>query len=139
MIYKHIRISSNGILVIYVKRNNFDGKRVLFIRAFRRIILTINHKVKEEGEGQMGYIMPVDRYQYINYQERLGKERLSLAPVNSTFPVLLDKTHQEIADEYDRKLPSTFEQVPTNPRSNSVVEATYAEITGSGGHFTKLI
>lgn len=83
----------------------------------------------------MGYIMPVDRYQYINYQERFSSDRLSVSPVNSSFRTILERKHQEVSSEYDRLLPSSYKTIPLGPQNPSDTEQTFAEITGKGRNF----
>lgn len=87
----------------------------------------------------MGYIMPTDRYQYINYQERIREDRLSVSPVARSFRTVLDRKYTDVSNEYDRKLASTYERVPVNPRVPRGAERAYAEITGSGRNINEAI
>jgi hypothetical protein len=87
----------------------------------------------------MGYIMPVDRYSYINYQERVVEDRSRVTPVNSIFHTMLDRTREEITNEYDRQLPSTYQMPQLNTKNLHVADRTYAEITGTGRHVNEII
>lgn len=85
----------------------------------------------------MGYIMPIDRYQYINYQERISTDKLSVSPVSASFRPVLERKHEEISSEYERLLPSNYK---TNaPLQQQTVEETYAELTGKGRRFSEII
>ncbi|MCF3942093.1 hypothetical protein [Oceanobacillus alkalisoli] len=85
----------------------------------------------------MGYIMPVDRYQYINYQERAVSDKLSVSPVNASFRPILERKHQEVSSEYERLFPSNYKT--RTPQHQQAVEETYAEITGKGRIFSETI
>lgn len=85
----------------------------------------------------MGYIMPVDRYQYINYQGRVSSDQLSVSPVNASFRPILERKHEEVSSEYERLLPSNYKMI--TPGNQQAVEETYAEITGKGRMFSERI
>lgn len=96
------------------------------------------HKTERQKGGKlMGYILPIDRYQHINYQERIGTEKLSVSPVNASSRLVLEREHEELSSEYERLLPNDYKF--DNREHQQTVEEVYAEITGKGRRFSKTI
>ncbi|MCM3741124.1 hypothetical protein M3210_12670 [Oceanobacillus luteolus] len=87
----------------------------------------------------MGYIMPVDRFQYIQYQERIRPEKISTSPVNPSFKVVLEKEYEQISSEYERLLPSSYKNIPLKPQTQKLTDYTFAKMTGIGRNFNETI
>lgn len=87
----------------------------------------------------MGYIIPVDRFQYNDYHNRVAKEKTNIEPVNRSFKAVLEKNYEEVTSESDRQIPSFYKNIPLRPQINNVAEFTYAEITGKGRMFSESI
>ncbi|MFA1818921.1 hypothetical protein ACDX78_01755 [Virgibacillus oceani] len=50
----------------------------------------------------MGYILPIEHHTYINYQNRITKQRLNPYFIEGPFHVILEEKHQKLSSEYDR-------------------------------------
>ena len=86
----------------------------------------------------MGYILPVERYQYNDYQRRMIKEKTDTVHIERPFKVVLEKHHEEITSEYDRLLPSSYQSASVKPQPDQI-EGAYAELTGKGRAFSESI
>jgi len=88
----------------------------------------------ERGEG-MGYILPVDNYQYNDYQRRVTKEKVNKHFIERPFKVILEREHQEISTKY-----ATLNRIPnqrSKPQASS--EELFALLTGKGTLFHDLV
>ncbi|RDW15970.1 hypothetical protein [Oceanobacillus chungangensis] len=79
----------------------------------------------------MGYILPIETYQYNAYQNRISKDERKVSSVDMPFKVVLEKKHQEIANQFERTSKNTYQ----TPEKNISVE----KITGKGRYFNKLV
>lgn len=86
----------------------------------------------------MGYILPVERFQYNDYQRRMIKEKPDTVHIERPFKVVLEKQHEEITSEYDRLLPSSYKSASIKPQPDQI-EGTYAALTGKGRAFSESI
>lgn len=88
----------------------------------------------------MGYILPVERYQYYDYHQRTVNEKNNPVYIERPFKVVLEKQHEEITSEYERYLPSSYKSIPLNPQMDNAIDSTtYAELTGKGRAFNETI
>ena len=87
----------------------------------------------------MGYILPVERYQYNDYQRRMIKEKTDRVYIEGPFKVILEKQHEEITSEYERLLPRSYKSTLIKPELNQLEGSTYAELTGKGRAFSESI
>lgn len=87
----------------------------------------------------MGYVLPVERYQYVEYQNRVPKQKLSVDSVDPPFKALLEKKHEEITSEYDRLSPSSYKSIPLKPQMSTVGHSIYSEITGKGREYNESV
>ena len=87
----------------------------------------------------MGYIMPVDRYQYANYQEWMRTRPSSVSAVDPAFRVVLERKYEAMIREYDRVSPNINRRVPNRPVRSNAVDRAYAEITGKGKKFNTIV
>ncbi|MFC4403272.1 hypothetical protein [Gracilibacillus xinjiangensis] len=91
----------------------------------------------------MGYIMPVDNYQYQQYHNRVTKEERDPFPIEKLYPVQFNM-------QYDReKLKEKAEDTTNNSeaetrmrkaahyltRKSTINDKVYAEVTGKGQQF----
>lgn len=95
--------------------------------------------MSDKGEMAMGYVLPVDRYTYMNYQERQRTNPTSISAVNPSFRVVLEREQQEVISLYKRSTPSLEKMLRLQPRRTEDVDRTYAEITGKGKIINKII
>lgn len=86
----------------------------------------------------MGYILPVERYQYHDYQIRNIQENQNKHFIEKPFKVILEKRHHEISNEYERLngVPKGYRQPVTD---QSAAEKFYGELTGKGMNFTEKV
>ena len=87
----------------------------------------------------MGYILPVERYQYNDYQRRVIKKKMDSVYIERPFKVILEKRHEEIISEYDRLIPSSYKSITIKPVIIEIEDTTYAELTGKGRKFSESI
>ena len=80
----------------------------------------------------MGYVLPVERFQYIDYQNRQIENKLHVDEVNPAFKAILERKHEEITSEYNRLIPSSYKNIPLKPQMTAAEYAAYSEITGKG-------
>ena len=83
----------------------------------------------------MGYILPVENYQYNDYQRRVIREKQNIYQIQSPFKVVLERQHQEISTSFDSR--SRFAEKSAVPRRPP--EELYGALTGKGRHFSELI
>lgn len=83
----------------------------------------------------MGYILPVEHYQYNDYQRRVIREKQNIYHIQSPFKVVLERQHQEISTSFDSR--SRFAEKSSAPRRAS--EELYSALTGKGRHFSQSI
>ncbi|RDW18288.1 hypothetical protein CWR48_11940 [Oceanobacillus arenosus] len=76
----------------------------------------------------MGYILPIETYQYNDYQNRISTERRKVSSIDSPFKVVLEKKHQEFANQFARTSRSTY-QTPEQIISDEI-------LTGKGRYFS---
>ncbi len=87
----------------------------------------------------MGYVLPVDRYQYMEYQNRMPRQKLNVDSVNPPFKALLENRHEEITSEYERLRPSSYKSVPLKPQMSTVSLNLVADITGKGRAYNEFV
>ncbi|MHA6251716.1 hypothetical protein [Oceanobacillus sp. CAU 1775] len=87
----------------------------------------------------MGYILPVERYQYNDYHIRDLKGPTDIEAVERPFKTFLEKQHGEIVHEYNRLNPSAYKMTPLHPQVTSVNPMIYAELTGKGQEINETI
>lgn len=87
----------------------------------------------------MGYVLPVERFQYVDYQNRQVENKLHVDGVSPVFKTVLEKKHEEITSEYNRLMPSSYKNIPLKPQMTAVEGAVYSEITGKGREFSESI
>jgi len=80
----------------------------------------------------MGYVLPVEKFQYTDYQNRQIENKLHVDEVNPTFKAILEIKHEEITSEYNRLIPSSYKNIPLKPQMTMAECAVYSEITGKG-------
>ncbi|PLR78792.1 hypothetical protein CU633_03080 [Bacillus sp. V3-13] len=91
----------------------------------------------------MGYILPVTNYQYSQYAERdigVHHDPFKLIPVAKMNK--LDKayrTHEHIAVPPRKIADMSFTPVPKVKRNEEIIDRTYAELSGKGRNFNKIV
>ncbi|MGJ9458780.1 hypothetical protein [Oceanobacillus sp. CF4.6] len=83
----------------------------------------------------MGYILPVDHYQYNDYQKRVVQQQKNNHFIEGPFKVVLDRQHQEFSSKYDALNRSTDQKL--QPRNAS--EELIGLLTGKGRHFSDFV
>lgn len=83
----------------------------------------------------MGYILPIQQYQYRDYQNRITEEKKNPQFIDKAFKVILEKQHEEIAHNYDRLNESGNQMV--SPRRTD--DKLFETLTGKGSKFSKSI
>ncbi|WP_010649968.1 hypothetical protein [Oceanobacillus massiliensis] len=79
----------------------------------------------------MGYILPVDHYQYNDYHKRVVQEKENKHFIERPFKVILDNRHQEISSKYD----SLNRQQQQETKLQNASHALFGELTGKGNLF----
>ncbi|UOQ86491.1 hypothetical protein [Gracilibacillus salinarum] len=88
----------------------------------------------------MGYIMPVENYQYQQYHQRVTKEKRDPFPIEKVYPVQHDTTYEESQTNREEVLPypaqGNHRRLVMNEQPESKRKAhIYAQVTGKGKHF----
>jgi len=93
----------------------------------------------------MGYILPIENYQYQQYQNRVTQPERDPYPVERPYPAQLDMAYEKQfanEDDYvpDSDIPTKMKQglVVTNHTTSST-EKIYAEMTGIGRTINKTV
>lgn len=87
----------------------------------------------------MGYILPVERYQYHDYQIRDMKKSTNVDSVEGPFKAVLEKKHADISNEYNRLNPSNYKTIPLKPQVTAVDSTIYSALTGKGKEINEII
>ncbi|WP_249870103.1 hypothetical protein [Oceanobacillus saliphilus] len=80
----------------------------------------------------MGYILPIDHYQYQDYHKRVAPQKDNKHYIEGPFKVILNNQHEEISNKYDA-FNRTLNQ-KLKPRNAS--EQLFGKLTGKGRHFS---
>lgn len=102
------------------------------------------YRIIEREEWLMGYVLPIDTYQYQNYQNRLTQPERDPYPIERIYPTQLDMSHQKMSDKSDTDMnewSSNKNQSLTiiKPIMNSESDEIYAEMTGIGQNINEMI
>ncbi|MGY0694237.1 hypothetical protein ACW2QC_15900 [Virgibacillus sp. FSP13] len=88
----------------------------------------------------MGYVLPITQYQYMDYKQRLMKNKQDPFYIESPFKVILDSQHQDIPQKYTHQPhANTTSDDPVKRPFRYGTEKVYADITGKGRNFSKSI
>ncbi|TMN23142.1 hypothetical protein FH966_09740 [Lentibacillus cibarius] len=80
----------------------------------------------------MGYLLPVNHYQYRDYQRRVTKDKHN--------PFYIDKPNKTIpVAKYQNTDKGRKRDVPLILTTPTDIEAIYTEITGKGRHINQLV
>jgi hypothetical protein len=82
--------------------------------------------------GNLGYILPVDHYQYNDYHRRVVQQKEKKHYIEAPFKVILDQQHQEISTKYDALNRTSTESVSKQYPSSEI----FGILTGKGRNFS---
>lgn len=80
----------------------------------------------------MAYILPIEHYQYQDYQRRIVQDRVNRNYIEGPFKVILDRKHQEVVTRYKDLHPSTDNKVQSSTYNS---EKMISQYTGKGRNF----
>lgn len=83
----------------------------------------------------MGYLLPIQLFQYNDYQTRTIGTKQNPQFIDKPFKVILEKQHQEIINKYDRINKTLYQ----NTISKQTNEKIIAALTGKGRHFSESV
>lgn len=83
----------------------------------------------------MGYILPVQPFQYNDYQNRSIERKQNTQFIDKPFKVILEKQHQEVMNEYDRINKTMYQ----NAHPETADDRDFAPLTGKGMFFSKSV
>ncbi|WP_188455661.1 hypothetical protein [Virgibacillus oceani] len=89
----------------------------------------------------MGYVLPIQPYQYNDYQNRVMKDKQDPFYIEKPYKIIFDAKHRDILQsnsEQEIAQPSDKPQQVFQPKK-SQVDKIYATITGKGRHFSESI
>ncbi|MEC5423582.1 hypothetical protein QGM71_08770 [Virgibacillus sp. C22-A2] len=86
----------------------------------------------------MGYILPIQHYQYNDYQNRIIKDKQNYFMIEKPFKVILEKQHQEVENQYNFLI-NPNESALVNSPGTSASESVYGTLTGKGKNFSESI
>ncbi|WP_067729608.1 hypothetical protein [Oceanobacillus damuensis] len=81
----------------------------------------------------MGYILPIDHFQYNDYQKRIVQQKDNKHHIEGPFKVILNTQHEEISSKYDTMNKSSTENIQPHNAS----EALFGTLTGKGRNFSE--
>lgn len=94
----------------------------------------------------MGYVLPVNNYQYSNYHARVTQPKRDPYPIEQLYPIQLDMDYQKnIEDqttdisELSTKYKNNSEKSALAPTHTAVTEQTYTDLTGAGKFVNQVI
>lgn len=87
----------------------------------------------------MGYILPSERYQYVNYQERIRNEDTTVSSVDRAFRPVLEKNHHEVKANHERFNPDVYQSASLDNPPVDAIDQAYAEITGKGQRINEVV
>lgn len=82
--------------------------------------------------GNLGYILPVDHYQYNDYQRRVAQQRENKNYIEGPFKVILEKQHQELSTKYDALNRTSEQNISKQDTSDNI----FGLLTGKGRYFS---
>lgn len=82
----------------------------------------------------MGYILPIQNSQYIDYQQRLQPTQRKDHHIEGSFKVQLERRHQELSATYDR-----YYRNRSEPQKPLELPLDSSLITGKGRYVNKYI
>lgn len=84
----------------------------------------------------MAYILPIEHYQYQDYQQRVSQVKTNRNYIEGPFKVLLDQKHQEVAARHEGLHPSVDDKHKVSPYISSEEISLY---TGKGTKFNDYV
>ncbi|WP_079709186.1 hypothetical protein [Paraliobacillus ryukyuensis] len=94
----------------------------------------------------MGYVLPVDNYQYQQYQNRVTQPERDPYPIEQLYPIQLDMSYQEELEKQQMEHTELSKQAQQNtaptlspPRMSVEANMIYANLTGVGQYINELI
>lgn len=82
----------------------------------------------------MGYILPVQSSQYVDYQQRIQPAKKKDHYIESSFKVQLERRHQELSSTYDR-----YYRNRPEPQAPLDLPLDASLITGKGRYVNKYV
>lgn len=83
----------------------------------------------------MGYMLPIEPYQHMNYQLREPVRMRNISTVERPFRSVLERQYQDINSHHDRLVKGNQTNIITNNVNRQVMNT----ITGKGIHFDRVI
>lgn len=88
----------------------------------------------------MGYILPVNFYQYQDYQERVTRPQQDPYYIERPFKVILNSAHKQIENRHDVYGGSSSSlSMPGEAHKSRQAERIYVELTGKGRYFSETV
>ncbi|MFS0752159.1 hypothetical protein [Oceanobacillus sp. 1P07AA] len=84
----------------------------------------------------MAYILPIEHYQYQDYQLRVSQVKTNRNYIEGPFKVLLDQKHQEVAARHEGLHPSVDEK---RKASRYISNEEISLYTGKGRNFNDYV
>lgn len=80
----------------------------------------------------MGYILPIEHYQYNDYHRRVVQDKVNKHFIERPFKAILEREHQEISTQYNALNNVPYQSV----QSRTSAEKIFGELTGKGSLFS---
>ncbi|GGJ68977.1 hypothetical protein [Virgibacillus salexigens] len=85
----------------------------------------------------MGYILPIQHYQYQQYHRRTATTDENAFHIERPFKVMLEQQHQQLSKQYERFYPAGYNRYLITPVKAS--ENIFASLTGKGRRINRTI
>ncbi|WP_164214974.1 hypothetical protein [Virgibacillus sp. YIM 98842] len=84
----------------------------------------------------MGYILPIEHHIYMDYHNRVIKQKTTPYIIERPFRVILEEEHQRLSSEYER-INNTYQKTsPPNPHKQEEPDMRWM---GKGKHVSEKI
>ncbi|MDX8045811.1 hypothetical protein SH601_07385 [Gracilibacillus sp. S3-1-1] len=83
----------------------------------------------------MGYIIPVEHYQYQQYHNRVQRSTQDPFPIERLYPIQLGMHDRKMKTKESFKKRKMTSSIKSQPSELVVHDTAYAGVTGKGKHF----
>ncbi|BAC13183.1 hypothetical conserved protein [Oceanobacillus iheyensis HTE831] len=88
------------------------------------------------GDSDMAYVLPIEHYQYQDYQRRVIQVKTNRNYIEGPFKVVLDQKHQEVAARHEGLHPSVDDNRKV---ANYISKEDVSLFTGKGRNFNDYV
>lgn len=87
----------------------------------------------------VGYILPINHYQYKDYQQRVTEDKQDPYYIEKPYKAILEAKHQDIARKEGRLETTRESSYKLSAVKSPTAEKIHADVTGKGRYFSDSI